>query len=204
MDVSREDSQRVAVESLNDWQQIKTTFTQASTDRLEQQIKSRGLRGERDALLAHMNQFIEQAFAMSQPNLRVNGRNFENVEENDEMEHFDEALDRRIWSLADNRLAWYKSIAETRRKTPQDVERTFLELHQQESDLDRQGLAFVDNGRIDSEETEEALLQRYPHMQEGFHKTAALGEELNQVISEQQERSERFEVVAAEIKALKP
>ncbi len=36
-------------------------------------------------------------------------------------ELFDEALDRRIWSLADTRMQWLKRIAETRRKRPEEV-----------------------------------------------------------------------------------
>ncbi|KAJ7594466.1 hypothetical protein C8J56DRAFT_1002354 [Mycena floridula] len=160
-------------------------------------------------------EFIEQAFSMAQPNLRVNGRNFENIEEHGglfwlslkvAMEPFDEGLDRRIWSLADNRLAWYRTIAETRRKTPQEVERAFVELHQKEIDLENEEEAInaEDGINTDTAEVEEILVQRFPHIQEGFRKTAALAEELNQLIAEQQERSERFEVVAAEVKALKP
>ena len=38
-------------------------------------------------------------------------------------EPFDEALDRRIWSLADTRMQWLKRIAETRRKLPEEVAR---------------------------------------------------------------------------------
>lgn len=36
-------------------------------------------------------------------------------------EPFDEALDRRIWSLADTRMQWLKRIAETRRKLPEEL-----------------------------------------------------------------------------------
>lgn len=37
------------------------------------------------------------------------------------MEPFDEALDRRIWSLADTRLQWHRRIAETRRNVPLEL-----------------------------------------------------------------------------------
>ena len=40
------------------------------------------------------------------------------------MEAFDETLDRRIWSLADNRIKWHTLIAEKRRKIPMETERT--------------------------------------------------------------------------------
>ena len=38
-----------------------------------------------------------------------------------DMEPFDEALDRRIWSLADTRLQWHRRIAETRRNVPLEL-----------------------------------------------------------------------------------
>ena len=44
------------------------------------------------------------------------------------MEPFDEALDRRIWSLAATRLQWQKRISETRRKLPLEIQATVLEL----------------------------------------------------------------------------
>lgn len=44
------------------------------------------------------------------------------------MEAFDETLDRRIWSLADNRIKWHTLIAERRRKVPTETERTVTTL----------------------------------------------------------------------------
>jgi hypothetical protein len=44
------------------------------------------------------------------------------------MEAFDETLDRRIWSLADNRIKWHTLIAERRRKVPTETERTVTAL----------------------------------------------------------------------------
>jgi len=44
------------------------------------------------------------------------------------MEAFDETLDRRIWSLADNRIKWHTLIAERRRKVPIETERTVTTL----------------------------------------------------------------------------
>jgi hypothetical protein len=38
------------------------------------------------------------------------------------MEAFDEALDRRIWSLADTRLQWHKRMAKTRREVPGEIQ----------------------------------------------------------------------------------
>ena len=44
------------------------------------------------------------------------------------MEAFDETLDRRIWSLADNRIKWQTLIAEKRRNVPTEIERTVATL----------------------------------------------------------------------------
>lgn len=56
MEVSRDNGQRIALESLADWNHIKTVFAETSRAKLEKQIKAEGLQGERDALMAHMNQ----------------------------------------------------------------------------------------------------------------------------------------------------
>jgi DnaJ-domain-containing protein 1 len=39
---------------------------------------------------------------------------------------FDEALDRHIWSLSDQRLKWHKEIAGYRRTRPEEIERALL------------------------------------------------------------------------------
>jgi len=44
-----------------------------------------------------------------------------------DVEPFDEALDRHIWSLSDQRLKWDKEIADRRRSKPQDVEKLVTE-----------------------------------------------------------------------------
>ncbi len=49
------------------------------------------------------------------------------------MEPFDEALDRQIWSLADSRLGWHKSLAETRRTVPREIEAALAALQAQQS-----------------------------------------------------------------------
>ncbi len=57
-----------------------------------------------------------------------------------EMEAFDEALDRRIWSLADTRLQWHKRIAEARRTIPNEIETKVSTLIQQHRELDNTDL----------------------------------------------------------------
>ena len=57
-----------------------------------------------------------------------------------EMEAFDETLDRRIWSLADNRIKWHTLIAERRRKIPIETEKTVTALLGHHHKLDDEAL----------------------------------------------------------------
>lgn len=70
------------------------------------------------------------------------------------MEPFDEALDRRIWSLADTRLQWHKRIAETRRELPISIEGTVVDLleEQRVADAEELTLSMADIGAEDGDE----------------------------------------------------
>jgi hypothetical protein len=52
------------------------------------------------------------------------------------METFDEALDRRIWSLADTRFQWDKRIAENRKNIPPEIGATVAQTLEQHHPLD--------------------------------------------------------------------
>ncbi|KAG5643907.1 hypothetical protein DXG03_009478 [Asterophora parasitica] len=122
-------------------------------------------------------------------------------------EPFDEALDRRIWSLADTRLQWQKRIAETRRTLPQEIETSVLDLLDQHRGTDGdETTAFKDN-MVDTADTEIEdygdVLARYSQMEEVLQRTLALGEELDQTTTSQEERVERVRTVTDEVKSLK-
>lgn len=53
-----------------------------------------------------------------------------------DMETFDEALDRRIWSLADTRFQWDKRIAENRKNVPQEIGATVAQTLEHHHPLD--------------------------------------------------------------------
>jgi flavin reductase (DIM6/NTAB) family NADH-FMN oxidoreductase RutF len=98
----RDDASRVSVDTLTDWHRIKATYTSAALAQLEARVASSYLTQERDVLLLHLKKvaniddcdvfrpliydrkFIETTFLIAQPNLRVNGRNFEELGENEE------------------------------------------------------------------------------------------------------------------------
>ncbi|KAF8738623.1 hypothetical protein AX14_010913 [Amanita brunnescens Koide BX004] len=119
---TREDIPRISIENAQDWQRLESGYKKAVLQRFEENINNSGLANERDLLQAHILQFIDQTLTSTQPNLRINGRPYGHMDDN-QCEPFDEALDRRIWSLADTRMQWLKRIAETRRKLPEEVAR---------------------------------------------------------------------------------
>lgn len=121
---------------------------------------------------------------MSKANLRINGRNFEDLNEEEQgappphncaeihtyrtdvflsgfIEPFDEGLDRHIWSLSDQSLQWDGEIARKRREKPLEVERLMRELVEAQKAVDEdEEEAFkqvsTDNTAADNEESGEA------------------------------------------------
>lgn len=73
-----------------------------------------------------------------------------------EMEPFDEALDRRIWSLSDQRLKWDREIASKRRTRPQEIEASLEDVLDQQQVLDE----VPNSGREDTEKYHEFELDR--------------------------------------------
>ncbi|KAG6891142.1 hypothetical protein C0992_010130 [Termitomyces sp. T32_za158] len=194
---SREDFPRVSLATVSDWDSVKANYKSTVLDVIHEHIQAHGIAAERDALLAHANQYVERVFEMAQPNLRINGHNFGSLEYN--TEPFDEALDRRIWSLADTRLQWQKRIAETRRTLPKELEGTILDLLNEQRNIDAEATEALHTEVIEDTEADDVdgmqadlnlqhqfylhlleLLSRHSHVEEGFQKTVALGKELDQ------------------------
>ncbi|KAJ4480441.1 hypothetical protein C8J55DRAFT_573061 [Lentinula edodes] len=116
-----------------------------------------------------------------------------------DIEPFDEALDRHVWSLHDQRLGLHKTIATTRRTEPWKIEKTLLGSLEQNHKLDGLESEFNDfhenytmgiDGIEDLQpEVEDALLQ-----------TTAWAQELSQSIPNQTERTARLQNVTTELK----
>src|SRR5438477_10636219 len=95
---SRDEFPRVSVNTYPAAQRIQAHYRRAALNSLDANIASNGLAHEKYALLFHLNkvlsshpplphphpyassQFIESTFAIAQPNLRVNGRPFEELD----------------------------------------------------------------------------------------------------------------------------
>ncbi|KAG5635427.1 hypothetical protein H0H81_011317 [Sphagnurus paluster] len=127
---SREELPRISVGSVQDWNRLKTNYKAAALESLEERITTERLHNERDAMIAHANQHVDT-------------------------EPFDEALDRRIWSLADTRLQWQKRIAETRRTLPQEIESSILDLLDQQRVSDREETIAMAMPAVDDAKGEE-------------------------------------------------
>ena len=90
------------------------------------------------------SQFIETTFEKAKLNIRINGKKFEDLKDEDdgtlsqgswlalgfslsslnldrEVEPFDEGLDRETWSLYNQRLQWDLELATKRRNRPREV-----------------------------------------------------------------------------------
>ena len=98
---------------------------------------------------------------MARSNIRVNGQNLEDLNEDEggcpscafvppflsvltsrsclvpsDTEPFDEGFDRHIWSLADQSLRWDLQIGRERRTKPEELERQMRELLASQGELD--------------------------------------------------------------------
>jgi len=147
-------------------------------------------------------QYIDSVFTIARPNIRVNGHNFEDLDGNDEeIEPFDEALDRHIWSLSDQHLKWDREIAHARTEKPSEVESMLRDLfdRQQEAGMNNTEKRIVEKDKMIDDPLQYPLT-RIEHV---FQKVSAACEELNQSIPVLSERSNRVKTIIKEVKALK-
>ncbi|KAJ3827683.1 hypothetical protein EV361DRAFT_800103 [Lentinula raphanica] len=193
MSASKEDL-RVSIETMSDWSRIKANYAQVAKASLAKELAATGSM-ESNSLSQHLEQFVQNTFRLAQPNLRVNGQTFDERGE-DDIEPFDEALDRHVWSLHDQRLGLHKTLAVTRRIEPSKVEKTMLgsleqyqKLDTLESNLQDLPGEFEMDTDIDADAVQDALLR-----------TNAWAQELSQSIPNQTERTTRLKNVTAELK----
>lgn len=197
MDACREDLPKVSIETEQDWKRIQNNLSEALSARLDKELESRGNPGDKEAILPHIDQFLETLFDIARPNLRINGRTTDSEPtQDDDVEPFDEALDRYIWSLSDQRLKWDKDVAARRRTRPKEIERlisdTLAQHNSVELDVAQEDPAYdVPDKPFD------------PEPQEVFSSAASLTAQLSQSISLQHERAIRAKSVFQEIKVLK-
>ncbi|KAF8437997.1 hypothetical protein L210DRAFT_3505086 [Boletus edulis BED1] len=198
---AREDLPKVSIETEQDWRRIQHNFSAALLARLDTELESHGQAGDKDALLPHAHQFLETLFDISRPNLRINGRTSitdEPCDDEDDldMEPFDEALDRHIWSLSDQRLKWDKDVADRRRTRPTDIEKLIADGLTQHHD--------VETSETSNEYADFSAKQVDPELERTLLNTVSLAPRPLQSIQSLQNRSDKIKSVSAEVKALKP
>ncbi|KAK2467127.1 hypothetical protein APHAL10511_001385 [Amanita phalloides] len=190
---AREDLPRISIENTQSWQQLIARYKETVLRRLEEDIGT-SLANERDALRPHVLRFIDQTLSTARPNLRINGQPYEHSDDN-QCEPFDEALDRRIWSLADTRMQWLKRVADTRRNLPIAIATevtAMAEAHQ-----------LTENHIWSDTQFHESVTSDVCLHKDNIHKLIVLGDELNQTLPEQCHRAEKTKAAAAEIRTHK-
>ncbi|KAI0687821.1 hypothetical protein BC835DRAFT_1419656 [Cytidiella melzeri] len=208
----REDVPRISVDTLQDWERIKTSYVEAAMKELEDSMKrEKKDEASKEALRGHLKRFIERTFEMASKNLRVNGRNFEDMDEDEQGGRlpFDEALDRHIWSLSDQSLQWDGEIGRKRREKPKEVERLVGELVEARMAVDEDEREEFERDIIQRrgmhvEERDEQDVGVSEEVQDVAKRTFSIVDELQQSVQLQHVRSERLKTVTKEIKALKP
>ncbi|KAL5518979.1 hypothetical protein ACEPAH_662 [Sanghuangporus vaninii] len=198
--VVRDELPRVSVETLQDWLRIRENFTSASIAALESRLAERGSEDQQHVFLPHIKQYVERTFQMAKPNLRINGRNFDEYDNDEQdMDQFDEALDRRVWSLSDQRLKWDLEIALKRRGVPMEVETLMRDLMAQQRQHDENLLS----GKEGDMDVDEEALGGQQNLSTLNPELVEFGAEVQQSLPEQLERTHRVREVDTEIRNLR-
>lgn len=163
---------------------------------MDAELQSRG-QSSNEGTERYLNNFLEAVFDISRPNLRINGRTLEEAAQDDDIEPFDEALDRHIWSLSDQRLKWDKEIAERRRIRPREIEEFVSNSLAQHSSAKLDVLQADTLYEIPAKEIDPEARQTFSHM-------TALLSQLSQSISVHSDRATKINTVLAEVKTHKP
>ncbi|PIL30465.1 hypothetical protein GSI_07164 [Ganoderma sinense ZZ0214-1] len=205
LDSQREDIPRISVETLDDWRRIKRNYSNAALAALDEHLSPNDSQQHRQLLLAHLHRFIDRTFEMARPNVRVNGQNLEDLNEDEvDTEPFDEGFDRHIWSLSDQSLRWDLQIARERRTKPDEIEKQIRDLLATQNDLYAEEAAALEDVPDDDSTTRADIPPgAYERLDEVASQTFALVEELKQAVPVQLERSQRVKTVTEEIKSLK-
>ncbi|KAJ3480358.1 hypothetical protein NLI96_g8410 [Meripilus lineatus] len=206
LDNQREELPRIAVDTLQDWQRVKASYTSTALAEFEKRVASR-TPAEKDALKVHLYKMIERTFEMCKPNLRINGKNYEDMNEDEEgIEPFDESFDRHIWSLSDQSLNLDGEVARERREEPEKMHalmQTILEKQNAVDEKEAEDIMQVEDNELRKAESD-VPDQVYENTEAVARQIYAITEELQQSVTAQLERSQRLTEVAAEIKSLKP
>jgi len=189
---SREEVPRIHLESIKDWERVKSNVTQAMDGSLERT-------GEGDpAIKAHLEHWVQLMLEDAKLNLRANGRDVEEYEGGvDDTEPYDEVLDRRIWTLSKEKIAWDRTLAERRTVTPREIERLMRDLLKRQREQERAPPKADENAGVSWPEN--PVLASAAQASATQSSSMTLAGELQQNLPALLERSERVKTVAREV-----
>ncbi|KAL5495300.1 hypothetical protein ACEPAI_763 [Sanghuangporus weigelae] len=191
----RDELPRVSVETLQDWLRVRENFTSASIAALESRLAERGSEDQRHVFLPHIKQassfpYISLLRLMRCVGLLSDDPNETNPIDWQDMDQFDEALDRRVWSLSDQRLKWDLEIALKRRGVPMEVEALMRDLIAQQRQHDEDLLI----GKEGDMDVDEEALEGQQNLSTLNPELVEFGAEVQQLLPEQLERTHRGQI----------
>ncbi|KZS99338.1 hypothetical protein SISNIDRAFT_448240 [Sistotremastrum niveocremeum HHB9708] len=193
----RDDLPRISIETIKDWEKIKTNFSEAVQTCLDEIISSGRSSHVREAVSAHLTEWQSRLVDAASRNVRVNGHNLEGDGEIDRgTEMFDEVLDRRIWSLSEERIAWDKTLSQRRRQAPAQVEALLTDLLERQDEAESQHHPALTPL---SDAVPERSLQNLDNISGVQAITMELVSELNTTVPQLVERAERGQMVIQDV-----
>jgi len=136
---SRDGSTLIQIDTVEDWERLKSNFTDAIERALDAQLGPTASLAVRDALRQHLFNWRDKTFEIAKGNVRVNGVEAGAASGEGDMEPFDEVLNHQVYALEEERMAWEKTISEYRRHSPNDIRRLTEGLFDHEQAIEYRG-----------------------------------------------------------------
>ncbi|KAI4518353.1 DUF572-domain-containing protein [Schizophyllum commune Loenen D] len=180
---------------------IKENLREAMSKCFEASVAgSRATKKEQEAARKALDSYVEGMITAMKANVRVNGQEMDTVNEEDlDTEPFDEALDRKIWSLNATNLDWHKQLAHQSKTQPQEIEERMRELVEERMAVDAAPAGREEDGEVEVEDVADAEAI-FEQIEEVFTETSALNREVVQSLVTQQERIAREVMVEADMR----
>ncbi|KAG9010489.1 hypothetical protein FRB94_010254 [Tulasnella sp. JGI-2019a] len=195
---SRErDQSRICVDHVDDWGKVKQNFTEAMTNALDGKLGAANP-ADREAILAHLMQWKDRTFELAKPNIRVNGINMEDYEDDDDdsvFEPYDEALDLRLWLHSAEVLNWEEVLVTRRRREPKNAQGLVEDLILRQRKLEAEDNPPLLDLGVPSKDGEAPLPPRFEVVTDLHQKSLVMLEDWNETAPKLLERVQQVEAV---------
>lgn len=194
---------RISISTVHEWRQIKENITAALKQSFESNLAgTRASKKDQEAARKALDEYLEGIFVAMKKNVRVNGQEMDSVNEDElDTEPFDEALDRKIWSLNATNLDWHKQLAHQSKSQPQEIQGMLSTVLEERQQFD--AMSVSDDGEEEVIPDIEDATARFEQIEDVFGETQALNREIVQSLSTQKERVQRDIEVEADMKHLR-